>query len=318
VHARNTSRLRLLREQCRLDKVVRGKPRGLSQLAALCAWVDSLKLRNKGGLLEVDTPWDGLLFWHNARKELTARMCTHRAAFFVQCATALGYVARVCIWSHCITEAWAEDYQKWVAFDQSGGFYLEVDGTPASVLEVAMAWNGRVRGASRKQVRQVYVTGERANVKPHGPNPDDGNKHLAWFTRFFVPLRSNFLESPEPHEHGHGHYAFKYDGHLRWLHPKKKPLPWFSFTTSRPGDLLFTVDALNVHLAEGEQAGTLLVTLEATGPNVARYEANFGKGWSAIEPQFGWTLSGRRNVLEVRPVNTFEVPGRAARVVVEK
>ena len=317
VHARNTERLRLLRDDCKLDRIVRGKPRGVAQLAALNAWVDGLKLRNKGGRLKIETPWDGLLFWHNARTELTNRMCTHRAAFFVQCATSLGYPARVVIWSHCITEAWAEDVGKWVAFDQSGGFHFEIDGVPAGVLDMASLWDGRMRGKCRGVVRKVYVTGDRRPAKPHDPYPDDDIRHVMWFTRFFVPLRSNFIETSEPHEHAHGKFAFKYDGHLRWLHPEREPLPWFAFTTSRPEDFWFTVDAVNVHLAEG-RSGAVDVALEASGPNVARYEARFDGGdWRTVEAAFAWPLSPGANVLEVRTVNTFDVPGRPARVEVE-
>ncbi|MFW6158840.1 MAG: hypothetical protein ACOC8E_05725 [Planctomycetota bacterium] len=314
VHARNTARLRLLREHCELDEIVAGKPRGMAQLAALNAWVDSLKLRNKDGVLHMHTPWDGLLFWHNARTELTHRMCTNRAAFFVQCATALGYAARVCIWSHCITEAWAEDVGKWVAFDQSGGHTFTVDGVPASVLDLASAWDGRDRGKIRQTVRQVYTDGREKPLTTPGDFPETDVRYVAWFTRFFVPLRSNWLETPEPHEHGHGHYAFKYDGHLRWLHPERERLPWFAFTTSRRGDFHFTMNAVNLHLAAGRKSGELTVLLESTGPNVARYEARFDEGdWGEVDRAFTWPLSAGQNVLEARAVNTFDVPGDVAR-----
>ena len=317
VHARNTPRLQLLREDCRLDNVVKGKPRGSAQLRALNAWIDAQKIYNKGGRLLVETPWDGLLFWHSGRHAITGRMCTNRGAFFVQCATALGYPARVVIWSHCIAEAWCEDWQKWTAFDQSGGHYFEVGGVPASVLDMAMAWDGRRKGKMRRKVRQVYIDGRRRPAKPHRPNPKDEVWPLMWFTRFFVPLRSNFLESPEPHEHGHGKYAFKYDGHLRWLHPLREPLPWFAFTTSREADFHFTMNAVNVHLA-GRCRDELSVLLETTGPNVARCEARLGGGeWTECAATFPWRLVSGANTLEVRTVSAFDIPGHPARVEVE-
>ena len=305
VHAKLTRRLKLLREHCKLDDVVKGKARGHEQLAAIAVWVRSLRLGNKGGSLEIDTPWDALLFWHTAKTGLTARMCTHRGAFFVQCATALGYTARPLIWSHAIAEAWADDLGRWVAYDPSGGFYFEKDGRPTSMLDVAMTW----KRSDKHKVRTVRASGRKSGRM--------NDRSLAWHTRFFMPMRSNYLESPEPSEHGHGKYSFKYDGHLRWLHPKREPFPWFAFTTSRDGDVLFTVNTVNLHLARAPETDTLSVMIETDAPNLARFEARSGKGaWGAVERVFTWQLSPGKNALAVRAVNTFGLPGRISRAEV--
>jgi hypothetical protein len=310
-HAANTKRLRLLREHTKLDDVVKGKARGVEQLLAIAKWTKDTFGKNAGGKLLVGTNWDALMLWNNARGKdrLTGQMCTHRAAFFVQCATALGYPARPCIWSHAIAEAWVDDLGTWVAFDPSGRFYFELDGKPASMAAVSMVWDGTSKGTPRQKVRKVW--GKKNKSQP------ETNRNLAWFTRFWLPLRSNYLESPAPYEPGHGNTSFKHDGYLRWLHPRKKPLPWFSFYTSRRADIDFTVSTVNIHLARSGENGALRVLLETDEPRPARYEVSFaGKEWTTVKSGFAWKLSPGKNVLKVRTVSTFEVPGRFARAVV--
>jgi hypothetical protein len=309
VHAKKTKRLEMLREQAKLDEVVTGREPGFQQLRRIAQWIPKLKAGNNGGgRLDYFPTWDALLFWNFARPGDIGRMCTTRGAFFVQCATALGYPARPCIWSHAIAEAWVDDLGTWVAFDPSGGHYFLVNGEPASMIEVARAWK-----EPSLEVRRAWNQKTRSGVQ--------SDRSVAWHTRFFVPMRSNFLESDEPREPAHGKYAFKYDGHLRWLHPKREPLPWFKFTTSRDGDLAFTVNTTRLHLARTAESDTLSVVLEADMPNADRFEARSPDGdWGKVGRTFPWKLSAGRNVLEVRAVNAFGRPGRTARaeVVVEE
>jgi hypothetical protein len=313
VHAGNSERLKLLRSQAGLDEVVKGRPAGLEQVLELARFTKKTFGGNAPGSLKADSSWDALELWNQARLEnrLLGAMCTHRAAFFTQCATALGYPARVCVWSHAIAEVWLDDPGGWVAFDPSGGFYFEVAGRPASMLEVSLAWDGGTGAEPKAEVRKVWSAKNKSKPEP--------NRGLAWYTRFWVPMRSNYLESAEPSEKGHGTTAFKYDGDLHWLHPMKEPLPWFSFCSDRPGDFLFTMNAVNLHLAAGDGAGTVLqVQAAASGPNVARLEARLGEGdWKEVQPTFPWKLSAGRNVLEVRAVNAFGLAGRTARAEVK-
>ena len=305
VHARKTARLDLLREQAELDEVVEGHEPGLQQAQRISQWIRSLRAgNNSGGELDYFPSWDGLLFWNFARPGDIGRMCTTRCAFFAQCATALGYPARPIIWSHAIAEAWIDDLGGWVAFDQSGGHYYEVNGKPASVLQVAKA-----RGNPDLEVRRVWREDRKSD-----PRPDS---NLAWYGRFFVPMRSNFLESDEPQEPAHGKYSFKYDGHLRWLHPDREPLPWFRFTTSRDGDIDFTCNTVNLTLALTAEPGELNVQLEHDMPNLERFEARRNGGeWEPVEGSFVWAVRAGENTLEVRAVNAFGRAGRVARATV--
>jgi hypothetical protein len=305
VHAKKTRRLTLLREQAKLDELLGKHPRGVEQLRQIARWINSLKANNNGGgKLGYMPTWDGLLFWNFAKDGQIGRMCTTRGAFFVQCATAMGYPTRPLIWSHAIAEVWIDDLGKWVAFDPSSGHYYEVDGAPAGMLEASKAWKN-----PKIKVRRVW------NSKTKSKPLSDRN--TSFYTRFFIPMRSNFLESDEPREPAHGSYSFKYDGHLRWLHAKKKPLPWFNFTTSRTGDIAFTCNTVNLHLARTSQPNTVAVQLETDMPNLARFEARQNDGeWKPVKSAFTWTIQPGENKLEVRGVNTFGLPGRPARAVV--
>ncbi len=311
-HARNTERLKLLREHAKLDEVVRGKPRGVAQLLALARFTKDQFGNNKPGTLKTNSSWDGLLLWHHGRgdERQTSSMCTHRGAFFVQAATALGYPARPCIWSHAVAEAWVEDLGKWVAFDPSGRFYFEVDGKPAGMLEVSSTWNGRPDGDPKRKV--CTVKGPESRSTPRS------NRQVAWFSRFWIAMRSNYLESPEPYEPGQGTTGFKCDGYLRWQHPHKKPLPWFSFYTARRGDIEFTCNTVNLHLARSAQTNAVRVLVESDRPKPARLEARFDGGdWAEVKPAFEWKLAPAGGALEVRSVSEFGAPGRPARVTVK-
>ncbi len=305
VHAKKTKRLELLRQQAKLDEVVKDRTPGLQQLRRIAQWIPKLKAgNNAGGKLMYFPTWDGLLFWNVARPGEIGRMCTTRGAFFVQCATALGYRARPCIWSHAIAEAWVDDLGKWVAFDPSGGHYFLVNGQPASLLEAAKAWKD-----PKLEVRRAWNEKTTSGVLK--------DRQVAWYTRYFVPMRSNFLESDEPREPAHGKYSFKYDGHLRWLHPRKEPLPWFSFTTSRDGDLAFTCNTVNLHLARTSEPNALAVQMATDMPSPAKFEARRNDGeWKAVKTPLRWTLTPGENTLEVRGVNTFGLPGRTATATV--
>jgi len=309
-HARKSTKLQVLRDRAGLDEVVKGKERGIEQLLALAKFTRKMFGSNDRGALKTDTPWNALLLWQTARKDdrQTSAMCTHRGSFFVQCATALGYPARPCIWSHAIAEAWVDGLGSWVAFDPSGGFYFEIDGKPAGMLEVSLVWDGTREGKPPREVRRVWGKNKSGTEK---------NKGLAWFSRFWMPMRSNYQDSTEPYEPGHGRSSFKYDGYLRWLHPHKKPLPWFRFTSSRPGDFAFTVNTVNLHFAHGETPQDLAVTVEDSGPNTDRIEARRDAGeWEEVQPEFTWRLHDGRNALQVRSVNTFGVPAVPAQAEV--
>lgn len=308
VHASKTKRLQMLKDDCKLEEVVKGKKRGIEQLLALAKWIKKSDLGNRSGKIKIDSSWDGLEIWHTGRGKdnLAHRMCTHRAALFVQCATALGYPARVSIWSHAVAEVCpGKDHSGWVVIDPSDAHYVEVDGVPASHFEAAMAWDGTGKGRREKEFRRVWGPDKKSTPK--------SNKTVAWHTRFWVHMRNNYLESSEPAEQGHGSTFFKYDGYLRLRHPQKEPLPWFSFTSDRKGDFDFTMDTVNLHLA-GESEDRLCVQVESTGPNVDYFEASFddsGK-WEKVKSIFQWPLKHGANSLIVRSVNTFGISGQPA------
>jgi hypothetical protein len=307
-HARNSKRLQMLKKDCKLEEVVEGNKRGLPQLLALMSWIKESDLGNREGSIGIDSSWDGLEIWHTARGKdnLAHRMCTHRAALFVQAATALGYPARISIWSHAVAEVWpGADHAGWVLMDPSSGHYVQVDGRPVSHFEAAMTWEGTSEGKPEKKFQRVW-----GPDKMSGPK---ANRTIAWHTRFWVPMRNNYLESPEPAEQGHGSTNFKYDGYLRLRHPGKDPLHWFSFTSDRKGDFDFTMNTVNLHLA-AESKKKLSVQVETTGPNVDYIEARFGTNgeWKEVDRRFEWPLETGQNAVTVRSVNTFGIPGHKA------
>ena len=298
VHGRRGKRMNLLRTRHELDKVIEGFDTERGRLTRLAWWVcNQTKTGNhkKGDLLRDSADYDALLTLETAGKVLTHGMCVHEGAVFAQCATALGWPARRATWSHAIAEVWLNSERKWAAFDASAGkSFCTTDGTPVGFVEMADAWKPGVT-----EHPFVWQTAK-GTVKKVYPTPE-------WFTRFWMPWRSNFLESPAPDELGHGSQAFKYNGSFRYRHPHKEPFPWFDFYSRRAGDFNFTCNGTNLHLARGRSPGSVDVVLEHDMPNFKRFEINTGDGaWTPTGPAFTWDLKPGENTLQARALNDWQ------------
>jgi len=299
-HGQRGKRMKLLETRFHLDEIVADTDDELRRLTALARWVarkTTVGNHKPGTLLRDSADYDALLTLETAGKMLTHGMCVHEGAVFAQCATALGWPARRAIWSHAIAEVWLNTQRKWVTFDASSGRgYLFKDGRGAGMVEIANAWTP---GADRTDHPIRWMT-PKGRPKTPGREPE-------WFTRFWIPWRSNFLESPSPGEPGHGSQTFKFNGHFRYRHPGKEPFPWFDFYSRRVGDFNFTCNGTHIHLARGESDGGLEVVLEHDMPNFERFEIRTEEeAWTPTKAAFTWHLKPGRNRLQVRALNDWQ------------
>jgi len=288
--------MNLLQTRYELDKVIDGAEGELEALRKLLAWVQATGLGNhKPGELQRDTPdYDAIITLELAAKLLTHGMCVHEGATFAQCANALGWPARRAIWSHAIAEVWLNSQRKWAAFDASAvKVFLFEDGRGVSMTDMANAWDH-----PEQKVVQLSRRGRRSPM---------GNTGRQWFTRFCIPWRSNYLQTPAPDEPGHGNQTFKFNGHFRYRHPDREPLPWFDFCSQRRGDFDFSCNGTHLHFCLDESPNTLKVVLDHDMPNFARYEVREqGAEWKAVESAFAWKLQAGENVLEARALNLWQ------------
>lgn len=300
VHGRRDKRMRLLEERFKLRQVIAGFEDERLALTRLARWVaaETTVGNHKAGDLLRDAPdYDALLTLETAGKNLTHGMCVHEGAVFAQCATALGWPARRATWSHAIAEVWLNGERKWGAFDASAGRgYCTEDGKAIGFVEIANLWKP---GAGPDH--PVRWSTAKGTISKPGREPE-------WFTRFWMPWRSNFLETPSPDEPGHGNQAFKYNGSFRYRHPDKEPFPWFDFMSRRVGDFNFTCNGTNLHLARGTSPGSLEVVLEHDMPNFRRFEVRTdeSKTWTATDAAFTWHLKAGENTLEARALNVWQ------------
>lgn len=301
VHAPLDTRLKLLRERYKVDALVEGAESEFDALARLARWVAAKTEvgNHKPGELLRDMPdYDAFLAMELADKVLTHGMCVHEAATFVQLATSLGYPARRSLWSHAIAEVWLNSDAKWVAFDASGGFgYQMDDGRGAGFMDLAAAW-------TPDGIAPVYKAYP-SNMNRKRQKVAD--RDVQWFGRPWFVWRSNFLETSMPDEPGHGNSGFKFNGHFRYAHPMKQPLPWFDNYSSRVGDFAFSCNQAYVHLARASVDNQLQVRMDNDAANFATLQRRVdGGAWENCQAEFDWPLGKGANTLEVRVLNPWQ------------
>ncbi len=310
-HGRRGKRMKLLEtmnlprkkaegdEKYTLEEVIAKGDTEIKRVTRIAAYIakETNVGNHKPGRILRDTPdYDALLTLDLAHKVTTHGMCVNEAALFTQLANALGWPARRVFWSHAIAEVWLNSHKKWMAIDASGGFcYVFKDGSPASFTDIAL----NAEKTDTVKIVQQYRSGKR------GKSLD--RRGAMFFTRFWMPLRGNYLEAPGPGELGQGRQSFKYNGYLRWNDPKKEPLPWFDFYSSRNGDFNWTCNGTQIHLARTASPTTLNVNLSHDMPNFKRFEIlTAGGKWQATDARFQWNLIPGKNLLEVRALNQWQ------------
>ena len=309
-------RLGILREKWGLDKAVAGAKTEFDKILRLRrwardAWVDGW---NKGSILFVP-PFDALVILELTQQNTSLGMCTHYSAVFTQACLAMGLNAKVVIIdSHCVAEVWSNEYGKWVIMDtahdtndktKATGHYIR-DGVPLNARELRDAY-----------VQKRFEGIE--NVMDHRmEKPISLEDRLYHYRRFCTTLRNNFLRSIYPEEPEHGAMAYTYDGHV-WYEDDWTPrLPQFSITSSRDADFHWSLNQAELHPHLTEKGGEVRVDVATETPNFSHFLVRSNDGeWRERPASFAWRLRRGRNELEVKPVNKFNVEGKASRLVVQ-
>jgi len=329
-HQERSERLKELRRLWPLDWIVHTGTTELERLALLRNWV---KHQWKGWEGRCDRAWNALDI---LRAPVEDRgMCVQFNTVFVQCALALGFVARAVIINHHFTaEVWSNELGRWVCMDAGAGggedgnrnMHYQLGDRMLNTLEVHQAW----RNGKKDQLFNAAT--KPANAGPMGEWADN-------FCRFFMPMRNNYLDVPQPAESAHGVAQYHYDGYIHWEDDLTNlRSPEYSMQTARVNDMYWTVNEVQLYLQETAQDQQLLLHMATVTPNFRAFQLQVDDGdWVEHPAQYVWTLdhpgnderfldgfpreaverSGRyvwqlhpgSNTLRVRPLNAFGVTG---------
>ena len=320
-----------VREEYRLDEVIAGHASEFAAQRALKRWVRSRW--DHGWSLSFERVQDALDILREAERGEHFN-CGFYNRVFVECARALGWVARpVAIGvqdvgfprglnvgnvGHSVPEIWSNEFRKWVILDPDLNVHYERDGLPLSALEIHDAWLSHHAGAVEMvQEHPAFTTpaGEHCRLVPQlMPEMEHFDEHAAAAIcgRF---VRHNALD----------YYARVSIGRWTWL--DRRCLPSFvthfgpsvlGVLTSNADDLYWTVNMARLSARSSWSDGARLeVTLEHCMPWFSHYEARIDGGqWAAVAEAFDWPMREGRNVLEVRPVNVCGRTGIPSRVEV--
>jgi len=297
-----SEKLTFLRTHWPIDWTVHAGKSELERFILLRDWV---KHQWKGWEGSCSRPWDAINILSAPADD--RGMCVHFAVVFVQTALSLGYTARpVVLNHHFISEVWSNELKKWICMDAgpAGGvdgnrnMHYERDGLLLNTLEVHQtSKNGEIDKAS-------LVASNPADSGPMSDLKDN-------FVRFFMPMRNNYLDAPEPAEDAHGCNQYRYDGYLFWEDDLTNlRSPEYSMQTARKNDLYWTLNQAELHLQQGAKPGEVLVQIATVTPNFKSFLISVDGGeWKESGAEFTWNLHEGDNTLQAKPINTFGIEG---------
>lgn len=320
-----------VREEYRLDEVVAGHDTQFEAQCALKRWVRSRW--DHGWSLKFNEVTDALDILH-AADEGEHFNCGFYTRVFVECARALGWVARpigigvrdiafprghnVGNVGHSVPEMWSDQYRKWIIMDPDINVHYERDGVPLSALELHDAWLAHEAEAVTMVQEEPPFTppaGEHCLLVRHLiPNMEhfDAEQAVKACRRF---VRHNVLD----------YYARLNIGKFTWLDPRCLPSFVVHFApgstgalTSNPDDLYWTLNMVRLSAEAGWADGpSLAIRLEHCTPWFDHYEVRLDRAqWRTEAEAFSWPLDEGENVLEVRPVNVCGRAGIVSRLEV--
>ena len=318
-------RMKRLREEYGLDKVVAGEKSEFRRILKLRNWVFSR------WPIDNDQDFNGDAFAILEKAKTGAGFnCSHSLAVQHAVMVSMGFVARDMgvdrnvddlgrSIHHGVNEVWSNDYAKWVLLDAKYDTHFERDGIPLSALEV----HEGVRKDGGKGI--VKVVG--IDRTPTGPDPSDApeNSKLNYYWLSYY-LRPNPFT--EPHFSGSSRLlVFDNDGfrNTTWYRSNRgqKVKHWAYaanawIPTKNPHEIEWTPGVPDVRI---RQTGTneLDVRIRSATPNFKTYLIRLNDGpWRAISgDRFSWSLRPGENRFAVRSENVAGVKGPIVSAAVE-
>ena len=318
-------RLKRLRDEYGLDKVVAGETNEFRRILKLRNWVHSR------WHIDNDQNFNGDAFaiLEKAKKG-EGFNCSHSLAVQHAVMLSMGYIARDMgvdtnhedygrSIHHGVNEVWSNDYAKWVLLDAKYDTHFERNGIPLSALDVHEA----VRADGGKDVVKVQGLDRR----PAGPDPKDApenSKRSYWWLSYYL-RPSPFTE---PHWSGSSRLlVFDSDAFRNTTWMRQNASGMVKHWAYAANAFIPTRDRHQIEWTPGvpdlriRQTATneLDVQLRSATPNFKTYLTRTnGSSWQPLSgDQFRWSLRPGENRLEVRTQNAAGVLGPIVTAEVE-
>lgn len=151
-------RLRLLREQERLDEVIAGSARQFEAAVRLRAWAHR---QWSPGTEFHYPPWDAVEILDLVRRHDNRGFCAQYAIVFLQACQAMGIHARyVDLPGHFVVAIWSDDYDRWAVMDPMFDLHYEREGAPLRGRDLYRAFEEKTPAG----IEQVDSVGRRRPV----------------------------------------------------------------------------------------------------------------------------------------------------------
>ena len=317
-------RLQQLREKYKLAELVAAAPTEFEGMVRLRGWArsqfrrrdyqplmanfDALTILERKLINPIDRPVD-------LAREYDA--CHFFPLFYCQLMASVGHHARVVNTAHGQTEAWSNQFNKWVLMDAELNLHYELDGVPLNMLEMY-----RLRGkAARSGVRVVQTeqtSGDPSTTLVHLGIERLGPDHIFRNTETLeiVEMRNDWMTN----HYFPGHPARSERSSLRYVPAEvRKPLNFVRAlrpTTENTSDLYWPLNQCELRVDPSSEERALKLALRTVTPNFDHFEivVDSEQPSRIAGATFEWRLHKGRNTLSVRPVNTLGVRGVESRV----
>ena len=320
-------RLKRLREEYSLDRVVEGESSEFRRILKLRHWVHTR------WLIDNDQNFSGDAFAILEKAKTGAGFhCAHCMIVQQAVLSAMGYVARYVLVDrnhedlgrsvhHGVDEVWSNDYAKWVLLDAKYDVHFERDGAPLSALELHEA----VRADGGRGI--VMVRGvERGEIPMDDPQAHEASVRSYWWVCY--PLRQNPFTEPDFAARERlvifDNEAFRkstwYRDHGAGLTPHWAYAAGAFVPTADRTQIEWTPGVADLRVRQAA-AAALAVEIRGATPNLEAYVVRLNEGppQTVSDGRVQWQLRAGENTLQVRSRNLFGVlgPSLMATVVYE-
>ncbi|MBU6400879.1 MAG: transglutaminase-like domain-containing protein, partial [Verrucomicrobia bacterium] len=323
-------RLRKLRQDYKLDELVKGTKGDLDLLLRLAQWACNY-WDWPNHISEDYPPWDALeILKPYADGKPTGGFCLQFNLVFLQACESFGFPGRMISISqgpwqtqypgggHEIVELWSNQWKKWVYVDGALAWYV-VDastGVPLSIWEMRQRQLAMLQGEPARAVR--VVTAQRTRNKQFAWNGLGGPKPLNYYLELRMIPRSNFLQAKSPLPLNQGTDEWSWTGHYVWTDAVVPAGLLFGHRVARHNDFEWTLNQARFVLEPLPKPGVLRVHLDTETPSFETYLAEIDGGAKRpVSSGFTWTLHPGTNRLRVRPQNVAGRQGIPSWITVE-
>jgi hypothetical protein len=193
----DNSKLTLLREKFKLEKVVENGHSEFEKQVILKNWVFSVLPK---GSPERDYSFETAIGILDDAKTGKKMWCTQFAFTYLQCATALGWYSRKLgvdsdhergdeEMHHGVADIWSNDFQKWYVVDALNNLHYEKDGVPLNAFELRQEY------LKNEAVDVCGILGNKIETRKYVLD-DRGFDTPSNYYWFFISLRNNFFDVP--------------------------------------------------------------------------------------------------------------------------